>query len=91
MMGQSSERMRSERRRQEMADSSSSPSHPGSLVVPGRDLRQIGGGEGEGHGLGLHVVLIRPISTRETAAAYTGLLGCDLSKFFYINSYEFKD
>ena len=44
-----------------------------------RDLRQIGGGEGEGHGLGLHVVLIRPISTRETAAAYTGLLGCDLN------------
>ena len=59
------------------------PPHPGSLVVPGRDLRQMGGREGEGHGLGLHVVLIRPISTRETAAAYTGLLGCDLnSKFF---------
>ena len=52
----------------------------------------MGGGEGEGHGLGLHVVLIRPISTRETAAAYTRLLGCDLnSKFFLINSYEFKD
>ncbi len=63
------------------------PPHPGSLVVPGRDLRQIGGREGEGHGLGLHVVLIRPISTRETAAAYTGLLGCDLnSKLF---SYKF--
>ena len=56
-MGQSRERMRSEHRRQEMADSGSSPFHPGSLVVPGRDLRQIGGGEGEGHGLGLHVVL----------------------------------
>jgi hypothetical protein len=42
-----------------------------------RDLRQIGGREGEGHGL---------------AAAYTGLLGWDLnSKFFYINSCEFKD
>jgi hypothetical protein len=52
-----------------------------------RDLRQIGGREGEGH-----VVLIYPISTRETAPAYTGLLGCDLnSKFFYINSCEFKD
>ena len=85
MMGQSRERMRSEHRKQEMAGSSSSPFHPSSLVVPGRDLRQIGGGEGEGHGLGLHVVLIRPISTRETAAAYTGLLGCDLnSKFFFI-------
>jgi hypothetical protein len=82
MMGQSRERMRSEHRRQEMADSDSSPSHPGSLVVPSRDWRQIGGW-GEGHGLGLHVVLICPISTRETAAAYTGLLGCDLnSKFF---------
>jgi hypothetical protein len=33
--------------------------------------------------LGLHVVHIRPISTRETAVAYTGHLGCDLnSKFF---------
>ncbi len=33
--------------------------------------------------MGLHVVLTRPISTRETAAAYTGLLGWDLnSKFF---------
>ncbi len=68
------------------------PPHPGSLVVPGRDLRQIGGGEGEGYGLGLHVVLIRPISTRETAAAYTGLLGCDLnSKFFLYKFIEFKD
>ena len=86
-MGQSRERMRSEHRRQEMAGSGSSPSHPSSLVVPGRDWRQIGGGVGEEHGLGLHVVLIRPISTRETAAAYTGPLGCDLnSKFF---SYKF--
>ncbi len=83
MTGQSRERMRSEHRRQEIADSGSSPFHPSSLVVPGRDWRQIGGG-GEGHGLGLHVVLIRPISTRETAAAYTGHLGCDLnSKFFF--------
>ena len=41
------------------------------------------GGGGEGHGLGLHVVPICPISTRETAAAYTRPLGCDLnSKFF---------
>ncbi len=90
MKGQSSERMRSEHRRQEMADSGSSPFHPSSLVVPGRDWRRIGGGE-EGHGLGLHVVLIRPISTREMTAAYTRPLGCDLnSKFFYINSCEFK-
>jgi hypothetical protein len=61
-----------------MADSGSSPSHPSSLVVPGRDWRQIGGG-GEGHGLGLHVVLMCPISTRETAATYTRPLGCDLN------------
>ncbi len=54
------------------------------LMSLARDLRQMGGwGGGEGHGLGLHVVLICPISTRETAAAYTGLLGWDLnSKFF---------
>jgi hypothetical protein len=44
MMGQSRERMRSEHGRQEMADSGSSPFHPSSLVVPGRDWRQIGGG-----------------------------------------------
>ena len=68
MMGQSRERMRSKHRRQEMASSGSSPSPPSSLVVPGRDWRQIGGG-GEGHGLGLHVVLMCPISTKETAAA----------------------
>jgi hypothetical protein len=43
VMGQSRERMRWEHRRQEMADNGSSPSHPGSLVVPGRDWRQIGG------------------------------------------------
>ena len=57
-----------------------------------RDWRQIGDEEGGEQGLGLHVVLIRPISTRETAVAYTGLLGWDLnSKFlFYINSCEFK-
>jgi hypothetical protein len=47
------------------------------------------GGE---QGLGLHVVHICPISTRETAVAYTGLLGWDLNSkfFFYINSCEFK-
>jgi len=44
MKGQSRERMRSEHRRQEMAGSGSSPFHPSSLVVPGRDWRQIGGG-----------------------------------------------
>jgi hypothetical protein len=82
MMGQSRERMRSEHRKQEMAGSGSSPFHPSSLVVPGRDWRQIGGWR-EGYGLGLHVVLMCPISTKETAAAYTGPLGCDLnSKFF---------
>ncbi len=87
--------MRSEHGRQEMADRGSSPFHPGSLVVPGRDWRQIGGG-GEGHGLGLHVVLIRPISTRETAAAYTRPLGCDLNskfllyKFMWIQRIEAK-
>ncbi len=90
-MGQSRERMRSEHRRQEMAGSGSSPSHPSSLVVPDRGWKQMGGG-GEGHGLGLHVVLICPISTRETAAAYTRSLGCDLnSSSFYINSCEFKE
>ena len=91
MKGQSRERMRSEHRKLEMAGRSSSPFHPSSLVVPGRDWRQIGGWR-EGYGLGLHVVLMCPISTKETAAAYTGPLGCDLnSKFFHINSYEFKE
>ncbi len=70
MKGQSRERMRSEHRRQEMADSDFSSFHPGSLVVPGRDWRQIGGG-GEGHGLGLHVVLMCPISTRERRLQHT--------------------
>ncbi len=82
MKGQSRERMPSEHRKQEMAGSGSSPFHPSSLVVPGRDWRQMGGW-GEGYGLGLHVVLMCPISTKETAAAYTIPLGCDLnSKFF---------
>jgi hypothetical protein len=64
------------------------PPHPGSLVVPGQGLEtNRGWGGGEGHGLGPHVVLIYPINTRETTAAYTGLLGWDLnSKFF---SYKF--
>jgi hypothetical protein len=40
----------------------------------------------------LHVVHIRPISTRELAAAYTRPLGCDLnSKFFFYNSCEFNE
>ncbi len=82
MRGQGRGRRRSEHRKQEMAGSGSSPLQPSFLVVPGRDWRQIGGG-GEGYGLGLHVVLMCPISTKETAAAYTGPLGCDLnSKFF---------
>jgi len=75
MKGQSRERMRSGHRRQEMAGSGSSPSHLRSLVIPDRGLetnREVGG-EGE-YGLGLHVVLMCPISTRETAAAYTDLL-----------------
>ena len=47
MKGQSRERMRSESRRQEMAGSGSSPSHPRSLVIPDRGLetnRGVGGG-----------------------------------------------
>jgi len=83
MKGQSRERMQWEPGRQEMAGSGSLPSHPSSLVVPDRGWRQIGGWGGGGYGLGLHVVLMCPISTRETAAAYTRPLGCDLnSKFF---------
>ena len=52
-----------------------------------------GGGGGGGVRLGLQVVHIRPISTRELAAAYTRPLGCDLnSKFFsLINSCEFNE
>jgi hypothetical protein len=46
---------------------------------------------GGGVRLGLHVVHIRPISTRELAAACTRPLGCDLnSKFFSIISCEFN-
>ncbi len=52
----------------------------------------MGGGGGGGVRLGLHVVHIRPISTRELAAAYTRPLGCDLnSKFFFIISCEFNE
>jgi hypothetical protein len=48
--------------------------------------RQMKGGGGGGVRLRLHVVHIRPISTRELAAAYTRPLGCDLnSKFFFYN------
>jgi hypothetical protein len=72
-----------------MTNSDSSPLHPGSFGVPGqgvRDWRQMGGGGGGGVRLGLHVVHIRPISTRELAAAYIRPLGCDLnSKFFFYN------
>ena len=74
MRGQGRERMRSEHMRQEMAGSGSSPSHPGSLVIPDRGL-ETNRGVGGGHGLGLHVgPYVCPISTRETAAAYTDLL-----------------
>ena len=66
-----------------MAGSGSSPSHLRSLVIPKRGLETNRGVGGGGYGLGLHVVLMCPISTKETAAAYTGPLGCDLnSKFF---------
>ena len=75
-----------------MADSGSSPFHPSSLVVPGRDWRQIGGGGRDMAWVYLHVVLMCPISTRETAAAYTGPLGCDLkSKFFLYKFCECKE
>jgi hypothetical protein len=51
----------------------------------------MGGGGGGGVRLGLHVVHIRPISTRELAAACTRPLGYDLnSKFFSIISCEFQ-
>ena len=73
MKGQSRERMRLGHRRQEMAGSGSSPSHLRSLVIPDRGL-ETNRGVGGGYGLGLHVVLMCPISTRETAAAYTDLL-----------------
>ncbi len=92
MKGQSRERMRSESRRQEMAGSGSSPSHPCSLVPLTGGWRQIGGWGG-GYDLGLHVGLHSPISTTEKAAAYTRPLGCVLnSKFFlYIIHVNSKD
>jgi hypothetical protein len=74
MKGQSRERMRSGHRRQEMAGSGSSPSHLRSLVIPDRGLetnRGVGGGIWLGSTRGSST---RPISTRETAAAYTDLL-----------------
>jgi hypothetical protein len=69
-----------------MTNSDPSPSTPAPLVSPGQGLETNGGVEGGGVRLGLHVVHIRPISTRELAAPYTRLLGCDLnSKFFFYN------
>ncbi len=63
------------------------PSTPAPLESLVRDLET--NGEWRGGGgvrLGLHVVHIRPISTRELVAAYTRPLGCDLSsKFFFYN------
>ncbi len=58
-----------------MAGSGYSPSHPRSLVIPDRGLetnREVGGG---GDMAWVYTwVLMCPISTRETAAAYTDLL-----------------
>ena len=74
MKGQSRERMRSGHRRQEMAGSGSSPSHPRSLVIPDRGL-ETNRGVGGGDMAWVHTWVLRcPISTRETAAAYTDLL-----------------
>jgi hypothetical protein len=68
-----------------MTNSDPSPLHPGSFGVPGQGLGDKGGGGRGGVRLGLHVVHIRPTSTRELAAAYTRPLGCDLnSKFFFL-------
>ncbi len=53
-MDQSRERIRTERRRQEMTNSDPSLLHPGSFGV----WRQMGGGGGGGVRLGLHVVHI---------------------------------
>ena len=72
-----------------MTDSAPSPLHPGSFGVPGQGLGDKWGWRGGGGvKLGLHVVHIRPISTRELAAAYTRPLGCDLNSkfFFHVNS-----
>ena len=57
-----------------MAGSGSSPSRPSSLVIPDRGLRQIGGWGGGDMAWVYTWVLMCPISTRETAAAYTDLL-----------------
>ena len=65
--------MRSEHRRQEMAGSGSSPSHPRSLVIPDRGL-ETNRGVGGDMAWVYTWVLMCPISTRETAAAYTDLL-----------------
>ena len=73
MKGQSRERMRSEPRRQEMTNSGSSPSHPYPLVPLTGGWRQIGGWGGDMAWV-YTWVLMRPISTKETAAAYTDLL-----------------
>ncbi len=74
MKGQGRERMRSEHGRQEMVGSGSSPLTPRSLVIPGRGL-ETNGGVGGGDMAWVHTwVLMFPISTRETAAAYTDLL-----------------
>ena len=74
MKGQSRERMRSGPRRQEMAGSGSSPSHPCPLVPLTGGWRQIGGWGGGDMAWVYMWVLTCPISTREKAAAYTDLL-----------------
>ena len=74
-----------------MADSGSSPSSPRFSCCPWQGLETNRGWGGGGTWLGSTRGPIRPISTRETAAAYTGLLGCDLnSKFFLISSMNSK-
>jgi hypothetical protein len=61
-----------------------SPSPPDSFGVPGQGLGDKWGWRGEGYSLACTWSYIRPISTRELAAAYTRPLGCDLnSKFFF--------
>ncbi len=69
----SRERMRSEPRRQEMAGSGSSPSPPFSCT-PDRGLETNRGVGGGGMAWVYTWVLMCPISTKETAAAYTDLL-----------------
>jgi hypothetical protein len=92
MKGQSRERMQSEHRRQEMAGSGSSPSHPSSLVIPDRGLetnREVGGG----YGLGLHGGPYVPNYYQRDGCCVYRPLGCDLnSKFFlYIIHVNSKD